>query len=76
MAYWRTLPTDPGAHYDTVVQLDAAEIAPMVTWGTSPEAVVPITGVVPDPADDADEAKRARSAAHAGLHGAHARPCS
>jgi len=58
--YWRTLPSDEGAHYDTVVVMDAAEIEPQVTWGTSPEAVVAITGVVPNPADEADEGKRER----------------
>ncbi len=58
--YWRTLPSDPGAHYDRVVTLDAGDIAPMVTWGTNPEAVVKITGVVPDPAAEPDEAKRAQ----------------
>ena len=58
VAYWKTLPSDPGAHYDTVVRIDGSEIAPMVTWGTSPEAVLPITGMVPDPADVADEAAR------------------
>ena len=59
VAYWRTLASDEGAVYDKTVVLDAAEIVPMVTWGTSPETVVPITGRVPDPADVADEAKRA-----------------
>jgi 3-isopropylmalate/(R)-2-methylmalate dehydratase large subunit len=58
VAYWRTLVSDPGAVYDRVVTLNAAEIAPMVTWGTSPETVAPITGAVPDPADTADEAAR------------------
>jgi 3-isopropylmalate/(R)-2-methylmalate dehydratase large subunit len=58
--YWRTLPSDDGAHYDKIVVLDAASIIPQVSWGTSPEAVVPITGVVPDPASEADEAKRAQ----------------
>ncbi len=58
VAYWRTLASDEGAAYDRVVVLDAAEIAPMVSWGTSPEAVAPITGTVPDPASIADEAKR------------------
>jgi 3-isopropylmalate/(R)-2-methylmalate dehydratase large subunit len=58
--YWRTLPSDAGAHYDKTVAVDAATIAPMVTWGTNPEAVVPITGVVPDPAAEADEGRRAR----------------
>jgi len=57
VAYWRTLPTDTGAEFDREVTLEAASIAPQVTWGTSPEDVVPITGVVPDPADAADEAK-------------------
>ena len=58
VADWRTLPGDPGARYDTEVTLDAAEIAPQVTWGTSPEDVLPITGRVPDPADEADESRR------------------
>jgi len=57
--YWRTLPSDDGAVYDKTVVLNAADIAPMVSWGTSPEAVVPITGVVPDPALQTDPAKRA-----------------
>jgi 3-isopropylmalate/(R)-2-methylmalate dehydratase large subunit len=60
VAYWRTLPSDPGAHYDKVVTLNAGDIAPMVTWGTTPEAVVPITGVVPDPAAVADEGRRSQ----------------
>jgi 3-isopropylmalate/(R)-2-methylmalate dehydratase large subunit len=58
--YWRTLPSDADAVYDRAVVIGAAEIVPMVTWGTSPEAVAPITGAVPDPADEADEAKRAQ----------------
>ena len=58
VAYWRTLAADEGAQYDTVVVLDAADIAPQVTWGTNPEAVLPITGVVPNPADEADEGRR------------------
>ena len=58
--YWRTLPSDPGAQYDRVVTLHASEIAPMVTWGTSPETVLPITGAVPDPASVADGAARAQ----------------
>jgi 3-isopropylmalate/(R)-2-methylmalate dehydratase large subunit len=60
IAWWKTLPSDPGAHYDKVVEIDATTIEPMVTWGTSPEAVAPITGVVPNPGDIADEAKRAQ----------------
>ncbi len=57
--YWRTLPSDADATYDKSVHIDAAEIAPSVTWGTSPEDVVPITGVVPDPASFADPSKQA-----------------
>jgi len=58
--YWSTLPSDEGAHFDTEVVLDAAEIVPMVSWGTSPEDVLPITANVPDPAAEPDEAKRAQ----------------
>ena len=49
LAYWRTLGSDEGAHYDLTIEMDAAEIAPVVTWGTSPEDVLPITGAVPAP---------------------------
>ena len=56
--YWRTLPSDEGAVYDKTIVMDAADIAPMVTWGTSPEAVAPITSVVPDPDALVDEAQR------------------
>ena len=59
IAYWKTLKSDEGAHYDTVVTLDASELVPSVTWGSSPEDVVPVTGVVPDPEDIDDETKRA-----------------
>jgi 3-isopropylmalate/(R)-2-methylmalate dehydratase large subunit len=58
VAHWRTLPSDPGATYDKEVVLQAADIAPQVTWGTSPEAVLPITGTVPNPADEPDEDRR------------------
>ena len=58
VAYWRTLPTDAGAEYDTSVFLKAADIAPMVTWGTTPGAVVPVTGVVPNPAEIEEEGRR------------------
>ncbi len=58
VAYWRTLASDPDALYDAVVELDAAAISPLVTWGTSPEDVVPITGTVPDPATATDDARR------------------
>ncbi len=60
VAYWRTLPSDAGAQYDTSVTLSANDIAPMVTWGTTPGAVVPVTGVVPDPSNVADEGQRAQ----------------
>ncbi len=58
IAYWRTLSTDAGAAYDKVVVIDAADIVPSVTWGTSPEDVVPITGSVPDPMSFADPSKQ------------------
>jgi 3-isopropylmalate/(R)-2-methylmalate dehydratase large subunit len=58
VAYWRTLKTDPGAHFDKDVPLNAADIVPQVTWGTSPEDVLPITDKVPDPKSFADAAKR------------------
>jgi 3-isopropylmalate/(R)-2-methylmalate dehydratase large subunit len=60
VAYWRTLVSDQDAVFDTVIELDAEDIAPLVTWGTSPEDVVAITGTVPDPASAADEARRAQ----------------
>ncbi len=50
VSFWRTLPSDPSARFDREVTLDAADIAPMVTWGTSPEDATAITGRVPDPA--------------------------
>jgi 3-isopropylmalate/(R)-2-methylmalate dehydratase large subunit len=56
--YWRTLPTDAGARYDKTVLLHASDIAPSLTWGTSPEDVVPITGAIPDPESFADASKR------------------
>ncbi|RZL52711.1 MAG: 3-isopropylmalate dehydratase large subunit, partial [Sphingomonas sp.] len=59
VAWWRSLATDPAATYDKRVALDATDIAPALTWGTSPEDVVPITGVVPEPDSFADPAKRA-----------------
>jgi 3-isopropylmalate/(R)-2-methylmalate dehydratase large subunit len=59
MAYWATLKTDDGAHFDRVVKLDAAKLPPIVTWGTSPEDVVSIAGNVPDPTKVTDENKRA-----------------
>ncbi|HEU4960888.1 MAG TPA: 3-isopropylmalate dehydratase large subunit [Sphingomonas sp.] len=58
VAWWKTLPTDAGARYDRTVTLDATDIAPALTWGTSPEDVVPITGAVPDPESFADPSKR------------------
>ncbi|UKK83684.1 3-isopropylmalate dehydratase large subunit [Sphingopyxis sp. BSN-002] len=70
VAWWKSLATDPGATYDKVVIIDAADIAPSVTWGTSPEDVVPITGVVPDPASFVDPSKQvaaAKSLAYMGL---------
>ena len=57
--YWDTLHSDDGAHFDREIRLDAARLPPLVTWGTSPEDVVSVTGVVPDPNAIADETKRA-----------------
>jgi 3-isopropylmalate/(R)-2-methylmalate dehydratase large subunit len=57
--FWRSLPSDPGARFDRDVTLDAGQIAPMVTWGTSPEDAAPITGRIPDPAANPDAEKRA-----------------
>ncbi|MCO4055371.1 MAG: 3-isopropylmalate dehydratase large subunit [Bosea sp.] len=59
MRYWDTLQTDEGAHFDRVLRLDAANLPPIVSWGTSPEDVISITGMVPDPSQIADETKRA-----------------
>ena len=59
VAHWRGLPSDPDAAFDREVRVDAAGLVPQVTWGTSPEQVVPITGRVPDPADEADPGRRA-----------------
>ena len=56
-SYWSTLHSDEGAHFDKVVHLDAADIKPQVTWGTSPEMVVDIDSVVPDPDDISDKVK-------------------
>src|SRR3984893_16324514 len=70
LKFWQTLPADPGAVYDKEVRLAAAEIVPQVTWGTSPQDVLPITGTVPNPADETDESRRAsiqRSLEYMGL---------
>ena len=70
VAYWKTLPSDAGAVYDTEVEINVADIVPQVTWGTSPQDVVAIDGRIPDPAEEADEGKRAaieRSLAYMGL---------
>ncbi|MFC1603064.1 3-isopropylmalate dehydratase large subunit [Pseudomonadota bacterium] len=54
---WQDLHSDEGAHFDQVVTIDATHIQPQMTWGTSPEMVVPVTGVVPDPAQESDPVK-------------------
>ena len=56
--YWRTMHSDDGAHFDTVVRMDAAEIQPQVTWGTNPQMVTTIGGKVPDPAQESDKVQR------------------
>ncbi len=72
MRYWETLRSDDGAHFDREIRLDAAKLPPIVTWGTSPEQVVSITGRVPVPSEIADEKKRIaaeRSLGYMGLKG-------
>ena len=59
MDYWKTLVTEDGAHFDRVVELDAANLPPIVSWGSSPEDVVSIEGVVPNPDEITDANKRA-----------------
>jgi 3-isopropylmalate/(R)-2-methylmalate dehydratase large subunit len=56
--YWRTLPSDANAEFDQIVDIEAAAIAPCITWGTSPGMVVPVTGSVPDPEETKGEAER------------------
>jgi 3-isopropylmalate/(R)-2-methylmalate dehydratase large subunit len=58
LAYWKSLPTDPGAQFDRVVEIDATSLAPAVTWGTNPGMVVPVTERVPDPQRFPSEAER------------------
>ncbi len=58
VAYWKTLPSDDGARYDKEASIDAREIAPQITWGTSPEDVIPVTGRTPDPAAAPDQKRR------------------
>ncbi len=68
--YWKTLSTDEDAVFDTEVTLDAASLVPQVTWGTSPENVLPISASVPNPSEETDEAKRnamARALEYMGL---------
>jgi 3-isopropylmalate/(R)-2-methylmalate dehydratase large subunit len=70
LAFWRTLPSDPDAVFDREVTLDAATMAPTVTWGTSPQDALPITARVPDPAEVGDRARRGsveRALAYMGL---------
>ena len=58
LTYWKTLPSDPGAQFDRVVEIDASTLAPAVTWGTSPGMVIPVTERVPDPQRFPSEAER------------------
>jgi 3-isopropylmalate/(R)-2-methylmalate dehydratase large subunit len=62
LAWWKSLPTDPGATFDKSVRIDASAVQPTVTWGTSPEDVCPIGGTVPDPASFSDPSKQAAAA--------------
>ena len=70
LSQWRRLPSDKGAHFDMQLDFNAADIPPMVTWGTSPQDALPITDVIPDPANAPDENMReawTRSLAYMGL---------
>ncbi|MBH9553093.1 3-isopropylmalate dehydratase large subunit [Inhella gelatinilytica] len=70
VSYWRTLRSDPGAHFDVVVELEGAQIAPQVSWGTSPEMVLPIDASTPEPARASDAVAReaqARALQYMGL---------
>jgi 3-isopropylmalate/(R)-2-methylmalate dehydratase large subunit len=70
LAHWKTLPTDVGAVFDREITVDGGAMTPMVTWGTSPETALPVTGRVPDPSAVADAARRAsmeRMLAYMGL---------
>jgi len=68
VAHWRALPSDAGAKYDTVVELNASDLAPFVTWGTNPGMVVPVTSRVPElPANGADRASSQRMLEYMGL---------
>src|SRR5690606_842908 len=58
VSYWKTLHSDEGARFDTVVDIDASQIVPHVSWGTSPEMVVPVDGRVPDPDRERDPVRR------------------
>jgi len=72
MRYWETLHSNDGAHFDREIRLDAAKLPPIVTWGTSPEQVISITGTVPVPSEIHDENKRQaaiRSLEYMGLKG-------
>ena len=66
VAYWQTLHSDDGAHFDTEVELDASQIKPQVTWGTSPEMVLPVDGRVPAPEDFEEAVQREAAARGAG----------
>jgi 3-isopropylmalate/(R)-2-methylmalate dehydratase large subunit len=70
LAYWRTLPSDPGSRYDKVVEIDASKLAPFVTWGTNPGMVVAVSGRVPDLSElktDADRRAAERMLEYMGL---------
>ena len=59
VSHWESLYSDDGAHFDTVLKIDAGNLPPLVTWGTSPEDVLPVHGTIPDPAAIEDETRRA-----------------
>ncbi len=70
MRYWEMLQSDPGAFFDSEIRLDGANLPPIVSWGTSPEDVISVEGLVPDPDQIEDEVKRGakkRALAYMGL---------
>src|SRR3546814_11408563 len=70
VAYWQTRKSDPGASFDKTVEIDATTFQPQVSWGTSPEMVLPVGGQVPNPATERDPAQRPahRRVGHGGVN--------
>jgi 3-isopropylmalate/(R)-2-methylmalate dehydratase large subunit len=69
LSHWRTLPTDEGAAFETEHRVDVASVAPQITWGTSPQDVIPVSGRIPEPAREFDLARRQSMEAALGYMG-------